>query len=48
MVYVERFTHEGVEFYGEHDNLKCFIYENNLHDDYKFKEELGHRANRYE
>jgi hypothetical protein len=39
--YVEQFTHAGVEFYGTQDNLKCFIFENNLRDDYQFKEELG-------
>jgi len=42
--YIERFTHEWVEAYGSHDNLMCFIFKNKLHDDDKFKEELGLRA----
>jgi len=37
---MERFTRVGVEVPGIHDGLKCFIFENNLHDDCKFKEEL--------
>lgn len=39
--YVERLTFEGVEVYGTYVILKCFIFENNLCDNYKFKEELG-------
>lgn len=42
--YVERFTREGVEVHGANDGLKCFIIENNLRDDCKFKEELGIHA----
>jgi len=38
--YVERFTMAGVEVSGAHEGLKCFIYESNLREDYKFKEEL--------
>lgn len=38
---VERLTCEGVEVYGTYDILKCFIFENNLCDNCKFKEELG-------
>lgn len=44
--YVERFIREGVEVQGAQDSLKCFIFENNLCDDCKFKEELGLRAAR--
>jgi len=42
--YVEHFTRAGVEVQGDHDGLKCFIFERNLRDDCKFKEELGFRA----
>lgn len=34
--YVKRFTRAGVEVQGAQDGLKCFIFESNLHDDYKF------------
>lgn len=44
--HVERFTSEGVEVYGAHDNLEYFIFENNLCHERKFKEELGLRAAR--
>lgn len=33
-----------MEVQGAHDGLKCFIFESNLCDDCKFKEELGLRA----
>jgi len=39
--YVERFIRESVEVWSANDKLKCFIFENNLHDKWKFKEELG-------
>jgi len=42
--YVERFTRAGVKVQGAHDGLKCFIFDSNLRDDCKFKEELGLRA----
>jgi len=42
--YVERFTRVGMEVQGTQDSLKCFIFESNLRDDYKFKEELGLQA----
>jgi len=44
--YVAWFTWAGVEVHGAQDNLKCFIFENNLRVDCKFKEELGLRAAR--
>lgn len=43
---MERFTSEGVEVYGAHDNLEYFMFENNLCHECKFKEELGLRAAR--
>jgi hypothetical protein len=39
--YVERFTRVDVEVQGAQDGLNCFIFENNLRNDCKFKEELG-------
>lgn len=33
-----------MEVHGTHDGLKCFIFESNLRDDCKFKEESGLRA----
>lgn len=34
--YVERFTREGVEVYGANENLKWFIFENNIREECKF------------
>jgi len=42
--YVERFTQEGVKVQCAHAGLKCFIFESNLRDDCKLKEELGLQA----
>jgi len=42
--YVECFPRAGVEVSSTHVRLKCFIFESNLRDDGKIKEELGLRA----
>jgi hypothetical protein len=44
---VHRAVHSsGQEIHGAQDSLKCFIFENNLHDDFKFKKELELRVAR--
>ena len=42
--YVERFSRADIEVPGAQDDFKCFIFERNLRDDCKFKEELGLQA----
>lgn len=37
---MERFTCESVEVSSVNDKLKCFIFENNMHNICNFKEEL--------
>ncbi|MCI23327.1 hypothetical protein A2U01_0044506, partial [Trifolium medium] len=39
--YIERFTREAIEVKGTNNKLKCYIFENGLRHDTKFKEKLG-------
>ncbi|MCH81634.1 hypothetical protein A2U01_0002425, partial [Trifolium medium] len=39
--YIERFTREAIEVNGTNGKLKCYIFENGLRHDTKFKEKLG-------
>jgi len=41
MEYVESFNRNGIELCGVDDKLMWFTFENNLCDNWKFKEELG-------
>lgn len=41
--YIKSFTRAGVEVQSAHDGSICFIFESDLRDDCKFKEELGFR-----